>query len=239
MDENFTRISNDILEALSRTYLTQYEWRLLMCLFRKTYGHQKKEDWIAPSQIVLMTGIHKAHVSRSLGLLIKRNIVTKRGNQIGFNKYHTQWEELPNGATNHRLPNGVTSVTKRGTIVTKRGISELPNGADTKETITKETIQKKDIPTEYGNANVNEILKVMEQCFGNLDSTKAKNRQYAWLLYKKSGENLGACVSLVRAASQHDWWKSRITKVETLYKNANMITKALKEQVSTSYTPQI
>lgn len=79
---------------------------------------------------------------------------------------------------------------------------------------------------------VEAIMTTMIECFGTLDGTTAKNRQYAWNLYRKSGENVEACLALVRGASQHDWWKSRITKVETLYKNAHMITNALKEQSS-------
>lgn len=237
-------IANEIAEALARTYLTSYESRILWVIFRKTYGWQKKDDWIAISQFVEMTGMHKSHVSRSIKLLCQRNIVTKRGNKLSFNKYYSQWKELPNGVTNHLAQ----KVTKRGTIVTKRGNAELPNGAYTKETPTKETIQKKSIPTEYGNAGVNTIMKTMEECFGNLDGTKAKNRQYAWLLLKKAKSlqpnatdeaALKSCVQLIRAASQHNWWKSRITKVETIYKNAHMITKALQEEISTSFTPQI
>ena len=142
-------IANEIAEVLARTYLTSYETRILWAIFRKTYGWQKKEDWIAISQFVTITGLHKAHVSRSIKLLCLRNIVTKRGNKISFNKYWSQWKELPNGVTDH-------SVTKRGNKSYQTGYHELPNGAYTKDTITKDTIQKKyiaavaakDIPTE-------------------------------------------------------------------------------------------
>ena len=133
-ENGFTGIANEIVEAMSRTYLTSYETRILWVIFRKTYGWDKKEDWVSISQFVELTGIHRSHVSRSLRLLVLRNIVTKRGNKISFNKYWSQWKELPNGATDH------STVTKRGPSVTKRGTGELPNGAYTKETPTKETI---------------------------------------------------------------------------------------------------
>jgi len=107
---------------------------------------------------------------------------------------------------------------------------EQQNDTNKKEKNVKKEKNEKIIPKEYGNAEVNAIINCMEECFGTLDSTKEKNRQYAWLLLKKSKNNISACIALVRAASQHDWWKSRITKVETIYKNAHLITNALKEQ---------
>jgi phage replication O-like protein O len=139
MEENFTRIANEILEALARTNLTAHEWRVVWCILRKTYGFQKKEDWIAVGQISEMTGLHKAHVSRAKKLLHLRNIVTPRGNKIGFNKYSNTWKELPHGVNDHSKSK---TVTPSGNTVTPRGISELPHGADTKETLTKETYTK-------------------------------------------------------------------------------------------------
>lgn len=132
LDENYTRLSNDILESLARVNLSAYEWRVLMVIFRKTYGYQKKQDWIALSQIVSATGMHKAHVSRAKRKLIERRIVTQTGNNISFNKYHSQWSKLPIEVT----------VTSLGKAVAYSGNSRLPIQAYTKETLTKETIQK-------------------------------------------------------------------------------------------------
>lgn len=235
MDENFTRLSNEIVEALCRCRLGQHEWRVLMCIFRKTYGYHKKEDWIASSQVVEMTGIHKAHVSRALHLLKMRKMVTPRGNKIGFNKYQSQWNELPNGVTNHALK----KVTPRGTKVTPRGISELPHGADTKETLTKETIQKKPSSTKKGpRPSVDRVMVVMKEMFGTLDDTDLKNRRYAWLLIQKAMKNRpgsseeeasSAVVALARGTASHDFWGGKITKVENLYRNVQRIANDLRE----------
>jgi len=156
LDAKYTRLANDILEELSRTNITKTEWRVLMCLFRKTYGYHKKEDWISGSQIAKMTGINKCHVSRAISLLCDRKMVTKRGNKTGFNKYTSQWIELPNGVTNHE-------VTKRGLKVTKRGNRELPNGVHTKETITKETIQKKTADAVFDKFEEVTSIKVLSR----------------------------------------------------------------------------
>jgi len=148
--DGYTPIANELMEAFSRLSLTQYEFRVLIVVLRKTYGWSKKEDCLSLSQISEISGIKKPHVSRALTLLRQRNIVTPRGNKIGLNKYWSQWKELPNGVTNHSaLPNGVTGVTPRGN-------KSLPNGAPQKKenNITKTILRpaprtaKKKIPKQ-------------------------------------------------------------------------------------------
>ena len=117
LENGYTRIANQILESLCTISLSPYEVRVLMCVVRKTYGFNKKEDWIANSQIVKLTNIHKAHVSRTVKSLKNRKIVTYTGNKIKINTDTPSW-----------LP---AEVTKK-----------LPVEADTKE--KKETIQKKE-----------------------------------------------------------------------------------------------
>lgn len=242
--DNFTRLSNDILEALSRTHLTPYEWRVLMCVFRKTYGFQKKDDWIAPKQITEMTGIHKAHVSRSLRLLAQRNMVTKRGNNIGFNKHLSQWKQLPNGVTNHAVVTPSGNKLPNGAPELPNGVSKLPNGADTKETVTKETIQKigakapSASPRKGPHPAVEAIMSAMSECHGHLDGTQQSNRFAAYNLYAKArrqkpdgSEELAiqSCVALVRAAARHPFWK-KVKNVETLYRKANQIAEDLRQE---------
>lgn len=122
LEDGYTPIANEILEALARTNLSAYQSRILSAILRKTYGYHKKEDCISNSQLVELTGLHKQHVWRTLGDLKNRNLVTKRGYFVGFNKDYTQWRELPKGVTSHqsnlkglhRNLKGLPKVTKRG-----------------------------------------------------------------------------------------------------------------------------
>lgn len=126
-ENGFTPIANEILEALSRTPLSDYESRIIFALFRKTYGYHKKNDWISDSQFIQMVDIHKSHFSRTKKRLIERKIVTYLGNRIAFNKDYEMWLEK----------DGVTNL---GLKVTNLGNQKLPNEADTKDIkiITKE-----------------------------------------------------------------------------------------------------
>lgn len=134
-------IANEIVEALAKTYMSSYESQIVWVLFRKTYGFNKKDDWIANHQFVEMTGIHKAHVSRTIKKLISRNIVTQMGNKYRFQKDYTSWLELPKQVTNKKLPKQVTKVTQMGTTVTQIGKGVTQIGGHkiqyTKDTNTK------------------------------------------------------------------------------------------------------
>lgn len=91
-EDGYTKVANEILEALSRVKLSPYEWRVLMFIIRKTYGWQKKTDLIPLSQIALGTGILKGNASRTLKSLISKQIVIRTDNKrIGFSKNYTQW----------------------------------------------------------------------------------------------------------------------------------------------------
>lgn len=118
-EHGYTSIANEILEALARINLSSYQSRIVFLIWRKTYGYNKKNDWIANCQIVEETGIRKSHASRTMKQLIDRKIVTKRGNKIEFNKDYSQWKELPIQAT-----------------VTNSGL-KLPVQGHTKENIQK------------------------------------------------------------------------------------------------------
>lgn len=75
---------------------------------------------------------------------------------------------------------------------------------------------------------VQAIMDVMKECFGTLDDTEAKNRQYAWNLLKKAKMNPEPCIALIRAAAKHDFWGQKITKVEHIYRNAHRIANDLR-----------
>jgi phage replication O-like protein O len=139
-------IANEIAEALMVTQVSGYDNRVLWAIFRKTYGWHKKEDWIAFSQLEAMTKIHRAHISRAIKRLVERNIVTRNGNKLSFNKIYTQWRELPKLVLKAKLPKLVTKeVLPKLVQELPILVRELPKLDTTKETITKETITKENI----------------------------------------------------------------------------------------------
>ena len=148
LEDGYTRIANEIIEQLAQVQLAGHETRVLMVIWRKTYGWKKKIDMIALSQFEKITGLPKVKCSEALTRLSDRNIITKKvpenGNRnvitYGFNKCFSQWIRVPENE--------------------KRG---FPKTGTTKETTTKETRQKKLDPTSH-EVRISEFLlfKIIE-----------------------------------------------------------------------------
>ena len=90
-EQGFTPIANELLEAFYKCKLTEYERCVVMCLWRKTYGWQKKEDWVSNSQIQEETGIALPNITRTLKSLKKKNVVKKDTNRSRVNKMYGEW----------------------------------------------------------------------------------------------------------------------------------------------------
>ena len=98
MKDHFVKISNTIFDALCSFHLSGEETRVMNVILRKTYGFNKKEDSIALTQFVDMTGMDKRHVWRAIKNLEDKNIIfVTRGfiNRYKFNKHPCDWRAVP------------------------------------------------------------------------------------------------------------------------------------------------
>ncbi len=97
MKDNYTKLSNKILEALCHFRLSGEETRVLYVIFRKTYGFNKKKDAIALSQFVEFTKMDKRNIAKTIKRLEQRSMIfVGRGaiNIYEFNKHTNEWREV-------------------------------------------------------------------------------------------------------------------------------------------------
>ncbi|MBW1996317.1 MAG: replication protein [Deltaproteobacteria bacterium] len=128
-EDGYLRIALELAKQFAKLNLSAYEWRFVWALWIKTWAWHKKADKVPLSQIVELTGIHKANVSRAKRMLISNGItgVIQRDNSlIKFNKNYDEWKDLPAGARNLKLSNGITGVIQWDN-------KKLSNGTDSKE----------------------------------------------------------------------------------------------------------
>ncbi|RJQ28387.1 hypothetical protein C4565_03730 [Candidatus Parcubacteria bacterium] len=140
LEDGYTRIANELLEACIKAKLSGLELRLMLFIMRKTYGYQKKDDFVSLTQMAGITGASKARCSQVIGRLASIHVltVTENLNGIGkkymINKDFDKWLTVPkngNRSQNASLPfsKSVTlPFSKMGTTKERR----------------KETIQKKE-----------------------------------------------------------------------------------------------
>lgn len=98
LENGYTRIANEILEALATTSLNGTQRRILDVVFRYTYGFSRKKHELSITFIAKATEINKMQIQRELASLIQRNIVLvvteasfSKSRIIAFNKKYSEW----------------------------------------------------------------------------------------------------------------------------------------------------
>jgi len=98
LKNGYTRIANELLEALCSIRIRGESRQIFDVIIRKTYGFNKKEDCIPLSQFVQYTGIKKPNVIRAIAILVKMNLIVKKdykkAARYSINKNYHSWNVL-------------------------------------------------------------------------------------------------------------------------------------------------
>ncbi|WP_339423214.1 replication protein [Photorhabdus heterorhabditis] len=130
VEDGYTRIANELLEAIMSADLTARQLKVALAIIRKTYGFCKKTDRITNTQIAEMTGIHHTHVCKAKNEMIAMKIIVLSGNQIGINKIVSEWN-----TDISRLSETLAKSANK--TLAKSANSDKPSQLNTKETIQK------------------------------------------------------------------------------------------------------
>lgn len=139
LDDGFTRIANELLEAVMHAGLSQHQLLVFMAVMRKTYGFNKKSDWVSNEQISVLTGILPHKCSAAKSALVKRGILTQAGRVIGINKAVSEWSSLPVKGTEKRPYLKKVTLPESGKkSLPESGNAYYPNQVNTKDKHTKD-----------------------------------------------------------------------------------------------------
>ena len=140
LQNGYTRIANELLEAICRLNISGNELRILLFIVRRTYGFGKSSADISLSEISEATGVRRNHVLRALKKLSDAKIITRQTDRtkpqsISIEKNYEEWSV--ESCASLLLPKTVT-VTKNG----NSGVTKNGNSTYYKENI-KENIKEK------------------------------------------------------------------------------------------------
>ncbi|HCT8362733.1 TPA: replication protein [Klebsiella aerogenes] len=139
LDDGFTRIANELLEAVMHAGLSQHQLLVFMAVMRKTYGFNKKSDWVSNEQISELTGILPHKCSAAKSALVKRGILTQTGRVIGINKAVSEWSSIPvKGTEKKPYLKKVTLPESGKKSLPESGNAYYPNQVNTKDKHTKD-----------------------------------------------------------------------------------------------------
>ena len=141
VENGYTRLANELLEALCRARLGGREMRVVLAVARLTYGYGEKEAKISLRRLSQLTGIPKEDVCKTLRRLAKKKVVSVRKEKgrlrMGIQKDYEKWGLA-------KAPIGKNANWQNY----QRGVSKNTNSGVGKSTNLKsaETIAPQDIP---------------------------------------------------------------------------------------------
>ena len=144
IENGFTRISNELMDTLARQSLNGTQWRIIITVFRYTYGFQRKDYELSEAFIAKVTGIHRKQIGRELSILIKNNFLTVKkeasfssSRVLAFNKNYDAWVSTKTLTGDENAPPGeLVDPTGIG-LVDPTGIGLVDHIKKDKETLKK------------------------------------------------------------------------------------------------------
>ncbi|AKA17334.1 hypothetical protein VU14_10870 [Aeromonas hydrophila] len=130
LDDGYTRIANELYEALIGADLTKHQFKVVLAVIRKTYGFNQTHDRITNGQIAEMTGLPETRVCTAKNQLLEMGILVNKGRKIGPNKVLSEWD--------FDAPRNREKLPETG----YKNFPETGNRVSPKQGHTKDTIQK-------------------------------------------------------------------------------------------------
>jgi len=180
-ENGYTGIANEILENLSTISLNGTQFRIIMVVFRFTYGFQRKEHELSESFLANATGIHKQQIKRELKTLLDKNILLTvrkatfdKPRIISFNKDYDNWaNKLIRSEVTNKIP-GSENDTPTGSGLDTTPGSEL----DTQERKVLKDNSKENIYIVFHHWNLKKIIThktLTDKISGNINARFEEN----------------------------------------------------------------
>lgn len=213
----YTRIANEILEALIRTNLSGHGFRLCLLVIRKTYGFGKKEDAISLSQMAKISGLTKSRCSQIINVLEDQNIITVSDfcngltKKYRFNKDFDTWKTVSENCYGIRkvIRGGIRKVIPQKKYIQKKytsdsveiGLSQKllflirQRNENFKQADLQKWAKQVDLMIRIDKRPPEEIEKVIEWCqadqfwYSNILSTAKLREKYDGLFMQMNGSN--------------------------------------------------
>jgi phage replication O-like protein O len=147
--DGFTRIANELLDALLFARLTGQQLAVVMAVVRKTYGFNKRSDDIGLSQIRKITNIDKSNLSRTIAQLVDLRILHRADGQyahtLSLNKHYRQWKLESHLQLSNQQPPVVESTTQGVVESTTEGLSNQQPQKTTPKDNNQKTTPKENL----------------------------------------------------------------------------------------------
>ena len=186
----YTKIANELLEALCRLNISGNEMRILLYIIRRTYGFNRSYAEMPLSEISAAVGIRKNHVSEVLNRLSAKNIIELHSNRgikpqtISIVKNYEKWA-VESCAVLPFLKTGTVPENRNPTIpeignptykekkenIKERGKERTPRGDYGNVFLSDDEINK--LNQDYGEDNIRTYIQKVD------NYVQSKGRPYS------------------------------------------------------------
>lgn len=205
-ENGYTPIANEILDEIVRVKLNATQFKILILLWRQTYGYSRKHHEISETFIAKATGLHKHQINREIQGLIKSNIVSvvkpptyTEPRVLAFNKNYHEWQQNCGQSTNLLTVNELDVKCDSESVDTtvNESVDQKSNSLKTKNNICiSDDIEElwKVFPTTKGKSTfVKKMPKLVEdhgfeimmQCIQNykddVEADRKRNFDRQWM----------------------------------------------------------
>ncbi|NWO10186.1 replication protein [Chromohalobacter salexigens] len=241
VEEGFTRIANELFEALIQAPLTDRERRVALAVVRLTYGWNKKADRIADSQIAEIAHLPRQKVNQVKQQLLAKKVLVVEGAGHGLtslNKYFDEWELAARHAPKSRPDSGGD---KRGDTVPHGGDKDCtPRGCTPKtedNSVPKGTddSSKKPKPRKWGEKIDHELVSEMVAAVSSDLDAPVKHNPTAWanefrLMRQRDDRTVEQIRYLITWTAAHDFWAGIVLSPAKLRAKWDQLAKQVRSQ---------
>lgn len=128
VENGFTRIANELLEALMTADLNGTQFRIMLAVIRESYGRQNRSVDLSYSRIAELVNQPRTVVGRNLKQLIARNFLRHSGGELStwsVQKDYSQWLGSDQLVTSHQTVTSDQTVPKSSDQTVTRGSDQL------------------------------------------------------------------------------------------------------------------
>lgn len=168
-EHGYTKIAHEILEAVQHFQFTQNQFKVLIALWRNTYGWNRKECEFSLSFIEKATNLERKRASATLQSLIEANVIIEieKGSAsktkiVSFNKDYDKWSVKPYKSSGVSTTSGHTATSGELTTTTSGHDATATSGhGATQKRYIKEIINIKE--DEEESHLMNRILELLQK----------------------------------------------------------------------------
>ena len=176
LSDGYTKIANELLEALCRMNISGNEMRILLYIIRRTYGFNRSYAEMPLSEISAAVGMRREHIQKALRRLSERNIIELHSHKgvkpqtISIVKNYEKWSvENCASCLLQKLAtvaeNGNTTVAEIGNCTYKENIKEkkergkerTPRGRYGNVFLSDDEIKK--LNQDYGEGHIRDYIQ--------------------------------------------------------------------------------